>query len=70
MRVQNSHEVWKVFENVGRNVYFDRLRWSKEEIVAKFSLNLGEERSRVHEIEIHVMEEAIVEVSGLPQIGQ
>jgi len=61
---------WRVFENEGWNVYFDRLRGLNEEIAAEFALNLGEEISRVREIEVPVTEEASPEVSGLPQNGQ
>ena len=69
-RVQNNQEVWKVFENAGWNVYFDRLKGSNEEIVTEFTLNLREGSSWVREIEILVTEEAIAEVSGLSQNGQ
>ena len=69
-RVQNNQEVWKIFENTGWNVYFDRLKGSNEEIAMEFTLNLREGSSRVHGIEIPVTEESIVEVSGLPQNGQ
>jgi hypothetical protein len=70
MRVRNNQEVWKVFENAGWNVYLDRLKGSNKEIATKFALNLREGSSRVCGIEIPVTEEAIVEVSGLPQNGQ
>jgi hypothetical protein len=69
MRVQKNQEVWKVFENTGWNVYFDILKGSNEEIPMKFTLNLREGSSRVCRIEIPVTEEAIAEVSGLPQNG-
>jgi hypothetical protein len=69
-RVRNNHEVWQVFENAGWNVYFDRLKGSNEEIATEFALNLREGSSRVRGIEIPVTEEAIAEVSGLPQNGQ
>jgi len=46
------------------------LRGSNEEITAEFALNLGEGSSQVCRIEILVTEEAIAEVSGLPQNGQ
>jgi hypothetical protein len=69
-RVRNNQEVWKVFENAGWNVYLDRLKGSNEEIVTEFALNLREGSSRVRRIEIPVIEEAIAEVSGLPQNGQ
>jgi len=42
----------------------------KEEIAVEFAVNLGEESSRVHGIEVPVTEEAIPEVSELPQNGQ
>jgi hypothetical protein len=70
MRVQNNQEVWQVFENAGWNVYFDKLKGLNEEIVTEFTLNLREGSSRVCGIEIPVTEEAIAEVSGLPQNGQ
>jgi hypothetical protein len=70
MGFQNNQKVWKVFENTSWNVYFDRLKGSNEEIATKFALNLREGISQVCGIEILVTEEAIVEVSGLPQNGQ
>jgi len=66
-RVRHNQEVWQVFENAGWNVYFDRLKGSNEEIATEFTLNLREGSSWVHGIEIPVTEEAIIEVSGLPQ---
>lgn len=42
MRIRRNWEVWRVFENAGWDVYFDRLNGWDEEIVMKFALNLEE----------------------------
>jgi len=39
-------------------------------MVVEFALNLGEGGSQVRGIEIPVIEATIMEVSGLPQVGQ
>lgn len=57
-----------MFENKSWDIYFERLRDLNEEIMVEFALNLGEGGSRVCIIEIPVIEETIMEVSGFPQV--
>ena len=59
--------VWKIFLDKGRDVYFDRLQGFYETITTKFTLNLEGNHSRVRGLDISVMEEVISVVSGFPQ---
>ena len=65
--IRNNTEVWQVFFDVGWDIYFDRLQGFDGGITMEFALNLEENHSRVRGLEVPVIEEVIVEVSGLRQ---
>lgn len=68
--VQSNREVWQIFQNMGWDVYFDRLRGFDEELTVEFTQNLGEEGSRVCGVVIPIIEEIVAEVTRLPQVEE
>jgi hypothetical protein len=69
-QVRRNPEVWKIFQNAGWDVYFERLQGFDADITAEFAQNLDGHSSMVRGLKIRVTEETIATASGLPISGQ
>jgi len=63
-------DVWQVFQNARWHTYFERLQVFDEVVTVEFALNLDENYSRFHGLDILVTKEIISTVNGLPQGGR
>ena len=65
-QVCRNPKVWKIFQNAGWDMYFERLQGFDVDITEKFSQNLDGHSSMIRKLKIKVTEETIAATSGLP----